>query len=61
MSLWKKNATTHFLSKLIHNFYLERKCTASVIFKNLPKENYRPIGENSPNLVTLLVASFQNV
>jgi hypothetical protein len=28
-------------------------CAASVIFKNLPKENNRPIGENSLNLVTL--------
>jgi hypothetical protein len=25
----------------------------SVIFKKLPKENSRPIGENSPKLVTL--------
>jgi hypothetical protein len=26
----------------------------TVIFKPLPKANNRPIGENSPNLVTLL-------
>jgi hypothetical protein len=26
----------------------------SVIFKKVPKENNRPKGENSPNLVTLL-------
>jgi hypothetical protein len=26
----------------------------SVIFKKLPKVNNRPLGENSPNLVTLL-------
>jgi hypothetical protein len=26
----------------------------ALIFEKLPKENYRPIGENSPNLVTLL-------
>jgi hypothetical protein len=28
-------------------------CTTSVIIKLLPKENNRPLGENSPNLVTL--------
>jgi hypothetical protein len=27
--------------------------TTSVFFKKLPKENNRPKGENSPNLVTL--------
>jgi hypothetical protein len=26
----------------------------SVIFKRLPVVNYRPLGENSPNLVTLV-------
>jgi hypothetical protein len=26
----------------------------SVIFQKLPKANNRPLGENSPNLVTLL-------
>jgi hypothetical protein len=27
----------------------------SEIFEKLPKENNRPVGENSPNLVTLTV------
>jgi hypothetical protein len=31
----------------------------SVIFKKLHKENYRPIGENSPDLVTLLAKYFE--
>jgi hypothetical protein len=26
-----------------------------VIFKNLPKVNHHPLGENLPNLVTLLI------
>jgi hypothetical protein len=34
---------------------------ASVIFMNLPKENNHPLGENSPNLVTLLVAVFMTL
>jgi hypothetical protein len=28
----------------------------SVIYKKLPKVNSRPLGENSPNLVTLLAS-----
>jgi hypothetical protein len=37
----------------------EEKCSpkiyaTAVIFKTLPKENNRPIGKNSPNLVTLV-------
>jgi hypothetical protein len=31
-------------------------CTTSVILKPLPKVNNRPIGENSPKLVTLLLS-----
>jgi hypothetical protein len=32
-----------------------QKCwVTSVILNNLPKANYRPLGKNSPNLVTLL-------
>jgi hypothetical protein len=42
------------LSKLIHNFYHGKKIGASfVFFKTLPKINDCPIGENSPNQVTL--------
>jgi hypothetical protein len=29
-------------------------CVSSVIFKQLPKANYHPLDENSPNLVTLI-------
>jgi hypothetical protein len=36
-----------FLSKFSHGKKVARE------FKNLPKENNRPIGENSPNQVTL--------
>jgi hypothetical protein len=31
-----------------------------VIFKKLPKENNHPIGENAPNLVTLVAGPFHN-
>jgi hypothetical protein len=30
-------------------------CATSVIFKEMPKVNNHPTGENSPNLVTLLI------
>jgi hypothetical protein len=50
-----------FLCKFMHNFFSLGKKLAqevglhtSAIEKKLPKENKRPIGENSPNLVTLL-------
>jgi hypothetical protein len=46
-----------FLSKLIHNFYHGKNSqnisATVVLFKKLPKGNNCPIGENSPNLVTL--------
>jgi hypothetical protein len=32
-------------------------CATSVIFETLPKVNSRPTGENSPNLVTLILGS----
>jgi hypothetical protein len=32
---------------------------ASVIFKKLPRVNNRPLGEISPNLVTLMLSSGQ--
>jgi hypothetical protein len=32
---------------------------ASVFFRKLPRKNNRPLGENSPNLVTLLAGSSQ--
>jgi hypothetical protein len=35
-------------------------CATSVIFIKLPKENNRPIGENSPNLVTLTTTSVES-
>jgi hypothetical protein len=42
------------------NLYVKKSCpkfeATSVIFKKLSKENNRPMGENSPYLVTLLVA-----
>jgi hypothetical protein len=47
-----------FSSKLIHNFFREKKLpktwARSEIFKKLPKEINHPTGENSPNLVTLV-------
>jgi hypothetical protein len=33
-------------------------CAASVFFTKLPKVNSHPIGENSPNLVTLLTTTY---
>jgi hypothetical protein len=48
----------HFSSKSIHKILLCSKNPqiwhSFVIFKELPKENNRPIGEKAPNLVTLL-------
>jgi hypothetical protein len=62
MSSWKKSpqnmAQPIFLSKLIHNFFPRKKVAQTFwlflqFSKKLPNETYRPIGENSPNLVTL--------
>jgi hypothetical protein len=43
-------------------FTVAKKCptigATSVMFIKLPKVNYHPLGENSPNLVTLLVTLF---
>jgi hypothetical protein len=42
----------------------QKICSTSVIFKKLPKVNDRPIGENSPNLVTLFLGQlydFKNI
>jgi hypothetical protein len=51
------------LSKLINNFYILEKVapvwTASVCNKKLPKEYNRPMGENSPNLVTLILDNLE--
>jgi hypothetical protein len=53
-----KYSPIHCLSKLIHNFCSgEKKAkmrSTSVIFIKLPKVNSHPMGENSPDLVTLL-------
>jgi hypothetical protein len=54
-----KRSPTRFSSKLIHNFYLCKKCPESLgnfcdFPKKCPKDNSRPIGENSLNLVTLV-------
>jgi hypothetical protein len=48
-----------FLSIRIHNVYRRKTRSPSiiatlVIFKQMPKENKRPLGENSPNLVALV-------
>jgi hypothetical protein len=44
-------------AKLMHNLYHGKSSpkmwVTSVIFKKLPKVNNYPLGENSPNLVTL--------
>jgi hypothetical protein len=62
MSLGKnrpKRSPSHFWSKLIQNLNCVEKQTNilgySNIFKKWPKESNRPIVENSPNLVTLLL------
>jgi hypothetical protein len=53
----RKCSPSHFLSKLIENRELWKKEAQNVAllsqYKKLSKENNRPIGENSPNLVTL--------
>jgi hypothetical protein len=58
MSL-KKNrqecSQTNFVSKLIPSFYSGKNWATSVIFKKLPVINFHPIGESSPNLVTLFI------
>jgi hypothetical protein len=63
MSPWKvaQNVDQRvFCSKLIPNFYRGKSATStwttSVILKNLSNVNNRPMGENSPNLVTLHVS-----
>jgi hypothetical protein len=51
-----KYSPNRVLTKLLHNFYGgKKKLTKFVYFcnKKLPKVNNHPIGENSPNLVTL--------
>jgi hypothetical protein len=61
MSLRKygpKRGPTHFLAKLVNSHYRgksnQKMSNATfVIFEKPPKENNRPMGENSPNLVTL--------
>jgi hypothetical protein len=46
-----------FKSKLISNIYFGQSShklwAIYVIFQKLPKANNRPLGKNSPNLVTL--------
>jgi hypothetical protein len=46
------------MSTLIHNFYrgksCPKNCATFVILQKLPKVNHRQMGENSPNLVTVL-------
>jgi hypothetical protein len=53
------------LWKLIHNLRRRIKYPQNVatfvIFKKLPKVNNRPLGENSPNLVTLFVRKIEGV
>jgi hypothetical protein len=50
----------NFLSKLLHNFYHGKSSqnwwATLLIFNELPKEKNRPLGENSMNLVTLVLA-----
>jgi hypothetical protein len=48
-----------FLSKLTHNLNREWPLlwATSVILRKLAKENNHPLGENSPNLFTLLSVS----
>jgi hypothetical protein len=42
----------------MHKFILEKLWAIYLIFKKLPKVNNRPIGENTPNLVTLNMLSY---
>jgi hypothetical protein len=57
MSLLKNRPScspTRFMLKLIYIFNVEKskpKICATSVIKNLPKDNNRPIGETSPNLV----------
>jgi hypothetical protein len=58
MSLRKnrpKCSPSHFCQNLNLEIDLWKKVTQN-IFKKLPKENKSPIGENSPNLVTLCLS-----
>jgi hypothetical protein len=59
----QKCSLPEFLSKLIHNFLIHnfkrgksspKMWATSESFKKLPKVNNDPIGEKSPNLVTLI-------
>jgi hypothetical protein len=53
MSMWKKRPTcgpTHFCQNECIILIVEK---SSPIIWTLLKVNYRPLGENSPNLVTL--------
>jgi hypothetical protein len=46
-----------YVSKLTHNLNRGKNShkmwTTCIIFRNLPRDNNHPLGENSPNLVTL--------
>jgi hypothetical protein len=63
MSLRKNRpivSPTQFLAKINTQLFptiksIQNKTVTSEIFKKLPKENNNPLGENSPNLVTLVV------
>jgi hypothetical protein len=63
MSLSKnrpKCSPSHILQNKYKNFTIEKSSpeilATFVIFKKLSKENNHPLGENSPNLVTLAAA-----
>jgi hypothetical protein len=49
-----QNAARPFLSNVMHNLNLGKKClkmwATSLIFKNTPKVNNHPMGEKLPNL-----------
>jgi hypothetical protein len=63
MSLRKNRpivSPTQFFAKINTQLFptiksIQNKTVTSEIFKKLPKENNNPLGENSPNLVTLVV------
>jgi hypothetical protein len=59
---WPKFCQAHILLKLKHNINRGKNVVAKkiVIFEKLPRVNYRPMGENLPNLVTLVFANFAN-
>jgi hypothetical protein len=69
MSLCKKNrpkcGPAHFCVKIIIELYRGKNPNPNFgltkYFKKLPKETNRPIGENSPNLVTLPETLFSSV